>query len=124
VAKGLHDMLEPTQPVSGVEGDELLPGMAFMMSRYEDELKKPIRNIVNGQLLRTILIQVSHLKSPSNYALSWPISYPESLVFFICQEVANQMHKPLIQQLLHFHPGLSTFFRKNLMPLHFCKDRK
>lgn len=44
--------------VSMEEGDELLPGMAFMMTRYEDELKKPIRNIVNGQLLRTILIQV------------------------------------------------------------------
>ena len=30
----------------------------FMMGCYEDELKRPIRNLVNGQLLRTILIQV------------------------------------------------------------------
>jgi hypothetical protein len=46
--------------VKGDKADELLPGMAFMMSCYEDELKKPIRNIVNGSLLRAILIQVSH----------------------------------------------------------------
>ena len=43
------------------EGDAafsaLNPGMAFMMECYEDELKRPIRNLVNGQLLRTILIQ-------------------------------------------------------------------
>lgn len=43
----------------GEEGDELLPGMAFMMGCYEDELKRPIRNIVNGSLLRAILIQVT-----------------------------------------------------------------
>ncbi len=52
-----------TEPASVEEGDELLPGMAFMMERYEDELKKPIRNIVNGQLLRTILIQVCLLSA-------------------------------------------------------------
>ncbi len=45
--------------VKGDEGDELLPGMAFMMGCYEDELKKPIRNLVNGSLLRAILIQVT-----------------------------------------------------------------
>ncbi len=45
--------------MKGDEGDELLPGMAFMMGCYEDELKKPIRNLVNGSLLRAILIQVN-----------------------------------------------------------------
>ncbi|EIE20080.1 hypothetical protein COCSUDRAFT_48597 [Coccomyxa subellipsoidea C-169] len=48
---------EKAREGKGDEGDELLPGMAFMMSCYEDELKKPIRNIVNGSLLRAILIQ-------------------------------------------------------------------
>ena len=38
--------------------DVSLPGMAFMMECYEGELKRPIRNLVNGRLLRTILIQV------------------------------------------------------------------
>ena len=33
----------------------------FMMGCYEDELKRPLRNLVNGQLLRTILIQVCPL---------------------------------------------------------------
>ncbi|EIE20084.1 hypothetical protein COCSUDRAFT_57806 [Coccomyxa subellipsoidea C-169] len=53
----------------GEEGDELLPGMAFMMSCYEDELKKPIRNIVNGSLLRAILIQVQKLKLDTESAM-------------------------------------------------------
>ena len=38
--------------------DTSLPGMTFMMECYEGELKRPIRNLVNGRLLRTILIQV------------------------------------------------------------------
>ena len=38
--------------------DASLPGMRFMMECYEGELKRPIRNLVNGRLLRTILIQV------------------------------------------------------------------
>ncbi|BDA45296.1 probable nuclear control of ATPase protein 2 at C-terminar half [Coccomyxa sp. Obi] len=51
------------------EGDELLPGMAFMMGCYEDELKKPIRNLVNGSLLRAILIQVQKLKLDTESAM-------------------------------------------------------
>ena len=34
-----------------------LPGMDYLMERYEEELKHPIRHIVNGQLARTLLIQ-------------------------------------------------------------------
>ena len=45
------------QSMTEVE-DASLPGMKFMMECYEDELKRPIRNLVNGRLLRTILIQV------------------------------------------------------------------
>ena len=45
--------------------DLSLPGMAFMMECYEGELKRPIRNLVNGRLLRTILIQV-HFSPPSH----------------------------------------------------------
>jgi ATP synthase regulation protein NCA2 len=51
-----------------------MPGMAFMMDAYEQELKRPIRNVVNGQLPRTLLIQVhivdhtcSHCDSASCY---------------------------------------------------------
>ena len=40
---------------------EGLPGMEFLMQRYESELKKPIRSIVNGQLARSLLIQVCWL---------------------------------------------------------------
>ena len=40
-------------------GEDAIPGMEFMMHRYESELKKPIRNLVNGQLARSLLIQVS-----------------------------------------------------------------
>jgi hypothetical protein len=32
--------------------------MLTLMAVYEDELKKPIRNLVNGQLARSLLIQV------------------------------------------------------------------
>lgn len=50
------------KPEGGKEGAEVqdtsLPGMTFMMECYEGELKRPIRNLVNGRLLRTILIQV------------------------------------------------------------------
>ncbi len=53
------------KPEAGKEGAEVqdtsLPGMAFMMECYEGELKRPIRNLVNGRLLRTILIQVGPL---------------------------------------------------------------
>ena len=40
------------------KGQDPIPGMDYMMHRYESELKKPIRNLVNGQLARSLLIQV------------------------------------------------------------------
>ena len=46
-------------PNLGPNGEELImPGMEFMMECYEDELKRPIRNLVSGQLARSLLIQV------------------------------------------------------------------
>lgn len=46
-------------PDAGPSGEELvMPGMEFMMQCYEDELKHPIRNLVSGQLARSLLIQV------------------------------------------------------------------
>ena len=48
--------------------DVSLPGMAFMMECYEGELKRPIRNLVNGRLLRTILIQVHSFDVKEEYA--------------------------------------------------------
>lgn len=50
--------------------DVSLPGMAFMMECYEDELKRPIRNLVNGRLLRTILIQVHPFDVKGKHAFS------------------------------------------------------
>ena len=48
-----------TLPKTGSNGEELImPGMEFMMECYEDELKRPIRNLVSGQLARSLLIQV------------------------------------------------------------------
>ena len=47
-------------PKTGPNGEELImPGMEFMMECYEDELKRPIRNLVSGQLARSLLIQVT-----------------------------------------------------------------
>lgn len=40
-------------------GEEGLPGLEFLMLRYETELKKPIRSIMSGQLARSLLIQAS-----------------------------------------------------------------
>lgn len=37
-----------------------MPGMEFMMQCYEHELKHPIKNLVSGQLARSLLIQVPH----------------------------------------------------------------
>jgi len=51
-----------TPPKTGPDGEEvMMPGMEFMMECYEDELKRPIRNLVSGQLARSLLIQVSSL---------------------------------------------------------------
>ena len=40
------------------ELNRLRRDLDFMMTRYEGELKQPIRNVVTGKLPRTLLIQV------------------------------------------------------------------
>ncbi|KAL6772305.1 hypothetical protein ACKKBG_A29715 [Auxenochlorella protothecoides x Auxenochlorella symbiontica] len=47
----------------------LVQGMDTMMRRYEHELKKPIRNLVAGDLARCLLIQVQKLKVDSESAM-------------------------------------------------------
>ncbi|KAK9812896.1 hypothetical protein WJX72_005387 [[Myrmecia] bisecta] len=61
----------PAEPAAGDAGQQVaaLPGMEFMMQCYEDELKKPIRNLVNGQLARSLLIQVQKLKVDTESAM-------------------------------------------------------
>ncbi|DBA83396.1 hypothetical protein WJX79_000744 [Trebouxia sp. C0005] len=57
-------------PKTGPNGEELImPGMEFMMECYEDELKRPIRNLVSGQLARSLLIQVQKLKVDTESAM-------------------------------------------------------
>jgi hypothetical protein len=50
-------------PVGGEAGEgvvdaDLLRGMELMMRTYEEELKQPIKNLVAGDLARSMLIQV------------------------------------------------------------------
>ena len=50
-------------------GDELLEGMELMMRSYEMELKKPIKNLLSGDLMRSLLIQVQKLKVDTESAM-------------------------------------------------------
>lgn len=43
-------------------GDVITTGMQYVMDSYEEELKHPIRNLVAGDLARSLLIQVQRLK--------------------------------------------------------------
>ena len=45
------------------EEEVVMPGMEFMMQCYEHELKHPIKNLVSGQLARSLLIQVRRNQS-------------------------------------------------------------
>ena len=40
------------------ESDMVADGMAFLMRSYEDQLVNPLRNLVTGDLARSLLIQV------------------------------------------------------------------
>lgn len=52
-------------------GDDriVLEGMELMMHCYESELKKPIRNLVTGDLMRSLLIQVQKMKVDTESAM-------------------------------------------------------
>ncbi|CAK0782307.1 hypothetical protein CVIRNUC_005626 [Coccomyxa viridis] len=69
-APGAAAAPQPGEDQSMTEAEDAsLPGMKFMMECYEGELKRPIRNLVNGRLLRTILIQVQKLKLDTEAAM-------------------------------------------------------
>ena len=55
--QGGRELVAAAKP-DAAASPEGLPGMDFLMQRYESELKKPIRSIVSGQLARSLLIQV------------------------------------------------------------------
>ena len=80
------------QSMAEVE-DASLPGMKFMMECYEGELKRPIRNLVNGRLLRTILIQVimpclPHLCMPFTSSMAWQSCPGNKLTFTSLQTLS------------------------------------
>jgi len=52
-----------------IEDVQLLEGMELMMRSYEQELKRPVRNLVNGDLMRSLLIQVQKLKVDTESAM-------------------------------------------------------
>ena len=56
------------------ELNKLRKDLDFMMTRYEGELKRPIRNVVTGKLPRTLLIQVAtkYSTSPSSLNIAKP----------------------------------------------------
>lgn len=55
---------------SSSAGDaEVLRGMDLMMRSYEQELKRPIRHLVSGDLMRSLLIQVQKLKVDTESAM-------------------------------------------------------
>ena len=55
---------------SGQDTDNaVLEGMEVLMHCYENELKKPIRNLVAGDLMRSLLIQVQKMKVDTESAM-------------------------------------------------------
>lgn len=49
--------------------DSVLEGMEVMMHSYESELKRPIKNLVAGDLMRSLLIQVQKMKVDTESAM-------------------------------------------------------
>ena len=47
----------------------MLEGMDILMRTYESELKRPLQNMINGQLARALLIQVQKLKVDTESAM-------------------------------------------------------
>lgn len=52
-----------------IDDVQVLEGMELMMRSYEQELKRPVRNLVNGDLMRSLLIQVQKLKVDTESAM-------------------------------------------------------
>jgi hypothetical protein len=45
-------------PMELLDSDAVNRGMAVVMACYENDLKRPLRSLVSGELARTLLIQV------------------------------------------------------------------
>lgn len=48
--------------MSPAQQDEMVAGMKEVMESYEREMRAPVKNLVMGQLVRSLLIQVQRLK--------------------------------------------------------------
>ncbi|KAI8113708.1 hypothetical protein M9435_003702 [Picochlorum sp. BPE23] len=60
----------PVAVSNSVDGeDSVLEGMEVMMHSYENELKRPIKNLVSGDLMRSLLIQVQKMKVDTESAM-------------------------------------------------------
>ena len=61
--------LQDIEALDSLSDAQLLEGMQIMMHSYEKELKNPIRNLVTGNLMRSLLIQVQKLKVDTESAM-------------------------------------------------------
>lgn len=68
-AKGMTAAPAPDAAAGAGPKGSGLPGMDLMMRSYEAELKKPLRNLVGGDLARALLIQVQKLKCDTESAM-------------------------------------------------------
>uniref|UniRef100_A0A7S0RH57 Uncharacterized protein n=1 Tax=Chlamydomonas leiostraca TaxID=1034604 RepID=A0A7S0RH57_9CHLO len=58
-----------TTSMSAEQQDALSVGMKEVMAAYEKEMRAPVRNLVMGQLVRSLLIQVQRLKLDTEAAM-------------------------------------------------------
>jgi len=65
----MHATDGPTETTTATTDDSLLEGMEVMMHCYENELKRPIKNLVAGDLMRSLLIQVQKMKVDTESAM-------------------------------------------------------
>lgn len=60
---------ENPRALKRTESDMVADGMAFLMRSYEDQLVNPLRNLVTGDLARSLLIQVQKVKVDTEAAM-------------------------------------------------------
>ena len=59
----------PSELKVAVDNPDNLEGLEVMMHCYESELKRPIKNLVAGDLMRSLLIQVQQMKVNTESAM-------------------------------------------------------
>lgn len=98
---GESELAHPDLEISDInmsqeELNKLRQDLDFMMTRYEGELKRPIRNVVTGKLPRTLLIQVR----PSNAqrTLCWQV-----LTCSICNGATSSPTYGILCRLFYSH---------------------